>query len=85
MEGAGETDAEESANESASHFAAWAIVSAPLVLGFDLTNATRLDLAWPTISNALAINVSQSWEAGAPVFPFNLLCCRYSPVLVSDA
>lgn len=68
MEGAGETDSEESAHESASHFAAWAIVSAPLVLGFDLTNATRLDLAWPTISNALAINVSQSWEAGARRF-----------------
>ena len=36
-----------SADESASHFAGWAIVSAPLVLGFDLTNQTRMDLAWP--------------------------------------
>jgi hypothetical protein len=31
MYNAGETDAAESARESASHFAAWAIVSAPLV------------------------------------------------------
>lgn len=73
MEGAGETGADESANESASHFAAWSIVSAPLVLGFDLTNATRLELAWPTISNALAINVSQSWEAGTHAFQLTIL------------
>ena len=46
MEGGGEVDAAESAHESASHFAAWAMVSAPLVLGFDLTNRTRLGLAW---------------------------------------
>lgn len=34
MEGTGQTSAAMSADESASHFAAWAIVSAPLVLGY---------------------------------------------------
>lgn len=63
MEVAGETDLAESAHESASHFAAWTMVSAPLVLGFDLTDTTRLGLAWPTISNKLAMSVSQSWES----------------------
>lgn len=141
MEGTGQTSAAMSADESASHFAAWAIVSAPLVLGyvcrkdesddtdrqrsfhssahcmyslgwwrfvcvcggiihtsihtpeyiykytycmlkclaqlsplltshyillksirFDLQNTTRLDLAWPTISNKRAMEVSQCWE-----------------------
>ena len=47
MEGSGESSAAESDAESASHFAAWAIVSAPLVLGFDLTNNTQLDKTWP--------------------------------------
>ena len=43
-----------------------AIVSAPLVLGFDLRNTTRLDRAWPIISNHRAMSVSQSWEAARP-------------------
>lgn len=38
-------------------------LAAPLVLGFDLTNTTRLDLAWPTISNKRAMSVSQTWQA----------------------
>jgi hypothetical protein len=45
---------------------AWAIASAPLVLGFDLTNATRMELAWPTISNKRAMAVSQCWESSRP-------------------
>lgn len=57
---------EHNAAESRSHFGAWAVVSAPLVLGFDLSNASRLAKAWPTISNAEVIAVSQSWQKGAP-------------------
>ena len=57
---------EHGAAESRSHFAAWAIISAPLVLGFDLTNEERLRAAWPIISNAEVIKISQTWVADAP-------------------
>lgn len=43
--------------ESRSHFGAWCIVSAPLVLGMDLTNATTADFVWPIISNAEALAI----------------------------
>ena len=66
MSGKGETSAAESTRESQSHFAAWAIVSSPLVLGFDLSNQTELENAWPVISNKLAMEVSQCWEAHRP-------------------
>lgn len=66
MEGSGQTSPQQSADESASHFAAWAIVSSPLVLGFDVTNASRVEAAWPAISNRRAKAVSQSWEAHRP-------------------
>jgi len=62
MEGSGQSSKQMSADESSSHFAGWAIVSAPLVLGFNLANTTRLNLAWPTISNKGAMEVSQCWE-----------------------
>ena len=51
--------------ESRSHFAAWAIVSAPLVLGFDLSDETKMAAAWPIISNEEVIAISQTWVAGA--------------------
>lgn len=59
MEGTGQSSEAESRDESMSHFAGWAIASAPLVLGFDLTNATRMERAWPIISNERAMAVSQ--------------------------
>ena len=37
--------------EARTHFGAWAIVSSPLVLGFDLRNQTMVDLHWDTITN----------------------------------
>ena len=54
-------------SESRTHFAAWAIVSAPLILGFDVTNATTLDAVWPIVSNAevLAINADYAGESGS--------------------
>uniref|UniRef100_A0A7S1CQ71 Alpha-galactosidase n=1 Tax=Bicosoecida sp. CB-2014 TaxID=1486930 RepID=A0A7S1CQ71_9STRA len=53
------------ATEDRSHFGAWAVVSAPLILGHDLTNAALGDRVWPTISNKEVIAVSQDW-AGHP-------------------
>jgi alpha-galactosidase len=47
--------------EARTHFNAWAIVSSPLVLGFDLRNSTMLNLHWPTISNVDAIEVNQDY------------------------
>ena len=48
-------------SEARNHFGGWAIVSSPLVLGFDLRNATMLDLHWDTITNTDAIAVNQDW------------------------
>ncbi len=47
--------------EAATHFYAWCIVSAPLVLGNDLTDDTTMDRIWPIISNKEAIAVNQAW------------------------
>ena len=38
--------------ESRSHFGAWAIVSSPLILGFDLTNETIVNEVWDFIRYA---------------------------------
>jgi len=51
--------------ESRSHFGAWCVVSAPLILGFDLTNNQKMDQVWDIITNTEAIEVSQTW-AGHP-------------------
>jgi alpha-galactosidase len=53
--------------EDASHFAAWCISSSPLVLGFDLRNATKLDRVWDIITNEVAVNISQTAVAVADV------------------
>lgn len=50
-----------SLTEWRSHFGAWAIVSSPLILSFDLTNETTMDSVWPFISNVEAIGVNQAW------------------------
>ena len=47
--------------ESRSHFSAWSIVSAPLVLGFDLADDAKVAAAWPIISNKEALAISQTW------------------------
>ena len=51
--------------ESRTHFGAWCVVSSPLMLGLDVTDAARLDAVWPILSNAEAIAVNQAW-AGHP-------------------
>lgn len=47
--------------EARSHFGAWCIVSSPLVLGIDLTNATAVDSVWDIITNTEAIAVNQAY------------------------
>ena len=42
-------------NESRSHFGAWAVVSAPLILGLNVTDKARLDAVWPILSNTEVI------------------------------
>ena len=51
--------------EAQSMFGAWAIVSSPLVLGFDLSDSAQMDMHWSTISNRDALAVNQDW-AGFP-------------------
>ena len=54
---------EHNAAESRSHFSAWAIVSAPLVLGFDLTDEAQVASVWPVLSNEEVAAVSDAYEA----------------------
>jgi hypothetical protein len=47
--------------EARSHFAAWCIVSSPLVLGIDMTNKTAMDSVWDILTNTEAIAVNQAY------------------------
>ena len=40
--------------ESKTHFGGWCIVSAPLILGMDVTDSANLDAVWPIISNKVS-------------------------------
>lgn len=51
--------------EQRTHFGLWCILSAPLTLSLDFSNATAVDAVWDIISNAAAIGVDQAW-AGSP-------------------
>jgi hypothetical protein len=53
------------ATEDRSHYSAWAIMSSPLILSFNLTDPARMDRAWPIISNRRVLAVNQRW-AGDP-------------------
>ena len=48
-----------------AHFGAWAISSAPLVIGADLTDNAVMQKAMPILSNTEAIAINQNW-AGHP-------------------
>ena len=52
---------------SRSHFSAWCIVSAPLVLGLDVSDPDQLSAVWPIITNKAALAINQQW-AGHPGF-----------------
>ena len=67
---------EHNAAESRSHLSAWAIVSAPLILGFDLADDAKLSAAWEVISNVEALEISQSWEGSRP-FPSGKLLKKW--------
>ena len=46
-------------------FGMWCIVSAPLVLSFDVTVGEVVDAVWPILSNSEAVSINQRWE-GSP-------------------
>lgn len=48
-------------SEARAHFGAWAIVSAPLVLGLNVTDTPTLASVWDIISNTEAIAVNQQY------------------------
>eukprot|EP00755_Sulcionema_specki_P032358 Sspe_Gene.19718::Locus_7196_Transcript_1_1_Confidence_1.000_Length_1434::g.19718::m.19718/K07407/E3.2.1.22B, galA, rafA; alpha-galactosidase len=54
-----------SVEEDRTHFAAWAIVSSPLILGFDLTDEDLVQKVWHIISNTEVIAVNQQWGGHA--------------------
>ena len=49
--------------ESRSHFAAWSIVSSPLILGLDVRNITTVNSVWDIIANTEMISINQAWAA----------------------
>jgi hypothetical protein len=51
--------------EARTHFAAWCIVSSPLILGHDLTNDTVMNAVWPIITNREALAVNDAWVGDA--------------------
>ena len=53
--------------ETRTHFAAWCIVSSPLVLSHDLTNDTTMDAVWPVITNREALAINDGWVGDAGV------------------
>jgi alpha-galactosidase len=51
--------------EERSHFGLWCMMSSPLILGFNMSDADRMDRVWPIITNKEAIAIDHSW-AGSP-------------------
>lgn len=52
-------------DEEQAHWGLWAIVSSPMVLGFDMSDGKTLDRVWPIITNTEVLAVNQDW-AGHP-------------------
>ena len=88
------------AAESRTHFGAWAVVSAPLVLGLALTPGdakaqAALDAVWDIITNREVIAVSQTWQGlpGALVREWQAanvptlvnVACPAAPAAAADA
>ena len=66
--------------ESRSHFGMWAILSSPLILGFDVTNATLMDAAWPFITNKDVVAVNQQWSGfSGSIFYSSTQTTSFSP------
>jgi len=51
--------------EDRTHFAAWAITSSPLILGYDLNDDNITSRVWDIIANVETLQISQTW-AGHP-------------------
>jgi alpha-galactosidase len=51
-----------SLEEERTHLGLWEVLSSPLTLSFDLSNATLMDELWPLVTNPEALAVSQSWH-----------------------
>jgi hypothetical protein len=64
----------------------WAIVSSPMVLSFDLNNATTFERVWPVISNAEVLDVNRAWagEVRSARCCKSLLHARGLPVLIGN-
>ena len=52
-------------DEERTHWGLWSIISAPLILGADLTDQSMMDRIWPTITNTDALAINDAW-AGKP-------------------
>ena len=51
--------------EDRTHFGAWAIISAPMILGFDAADASVMERVWPVITNNEVLAVNQAWAGRA--------------------
>ena len=58
--------------ESKTHFGGWCIVSAPLILGMDVTDSANLDAVWPIISNKVS---TAARERSLSLGRVLMLCC----------
>ncbi len=52
-------------DEERTLFANWAIVSSPLVLGFDARDDSVVEKYWPIVTNQMALNINNAW-VGSP-------------------
>lgn len=50
--------------EDRAHFGAWVIVSAPLILGYNLSDAAITARVWPILSNTETLAISQASRVG---------------------
>ena len=51
--------------EQRTHFALWAILSSPLTLSMDFSNASLVDSVWPFITNTDVLAVNAAWAGSA--------------------
>lgn len=66
--------------EARSHFAAWSIVSSPLVLGMNLSDSTMMAKHWATITNQRIIEVNQDYAGfSGTVFDASLQQETFTP------
>lgn len=52
-------------DENRVHFGAWCIVSSPLILAYNLSDAAEREMVWDIVTNKEAIQINQAW-AGHP-------------------